>query len=89
MAGIDYSNTITALVTSAIELSDTQRAILTSRLSDKLLRPVMLNLTVDPAVLGGLRIYVDGLHIDNTIKKQIDNMKAGIKERLVNGFTSH
>lgn len=76
--GMRAAEPVVAAVTSALMLSDGQRMKLESVLTEKLGAPVVLALTVDPNMIGGLSVYVGGRLIDNTVKKQLQEMKTGI-----------
>lgn len=73
---------VVAVVTSAVALNEEQRLKLSGVLSKKQRRPVELTLKTDEAVIGGLSIYVNGLLIDNTVKKQLQEMKTSITRSL-------
>jgi len=49
-------------------------------LSKKLNKRVEVSLKVDPSVIGGFFVHVDGYFIDRTIKKHLHDMKATIKK---------
>ena len=73
-----YKNQATAYVTSAVLLNEKQLASLTSMLSKKTGKQVEVITRVDPSLIGGLYIYVDGYLIDQTIKKQLKEMKNNL-----------
>ena len=83
MARVNDSDMITALVTSAQELSETQHSQLSDLLARKTHRQVNISLTIDPSVLGGLCIYMNGYLFDHTIKKQLSDIKACIKGSII------
>jgi len=66
----------TAIVISADELGPGQTKALQSMLSKKLSKQVALDLRVDPSLVGGLYIQVDGHFIDCTIKKRLRELAA-------------
>ncbi|MCL2368736.1 MAG: ATP synthase F1 subunit delta [Oscillospiraceae bacterium] len=68
-----------AHVCSATALRDSQVLALQSVLSNKLGKQVSLSLEVDPALIGGISIYVDGHLIDRSVRKQIYDMRNRIK----------
>jgi len=68
-----------AHVTSASELSGQQVLELKKILSDKLDKRVDVFVKVDPSVIGGPFINVDGYYIDRTIKTKLHDMAASMK----------
>jgi len=75
-----YQRKARAKVISATELSDEQISSLTAMLSRKLDKTVEVTPTVDPTVIGGIYIYVDGFFIDRTVKTLLRDMKSSIIE---------
>jgi len=75
-----YQRKARAKVISATALSDEQIASLTAMLSKKLDKTVEITASVDPSVIGGIYIYVDGFFIDRTVKTQLRDMKSSIIE---------
>ena len=73
-----YKNQTTAYITSAVPLDDNQKKALTAMLSKKTKKQVEIVTKVDPGLIGGLYIYVDGYLIDQTIKRQLREMKINI-----------
>ena len=69
----------TAEVTSAHPLSDDQVAALRSRLKDRVGRDVSVDLTVDPAILGGLVVKVGSQMIDGSIRTKLNNLASAMK----------
>lgn len=61
-----------ATVTSAVPLSDPQKARLGAALAALLGRPVHLNLDVDPEVLGGISVRVGDEIIDGSVTSRLD-----------------
>ena len=71
--------TTAAQVVSAVKLSDAQLLKLKDSLSKNLNKQVDISNIVDPALIGGLYIQVDGCVIDRSIKKQIQDIKKSVK----------
>ena len=69
-----------ATVISATELRDGQKAALKAELSKKLNKHVDITARVDPSVIGGFYIQVDGYFIDRTTKKRLRDMKVLLKK---------
>ena len=70
----------TAAVASAEPLSDTQVEALKSALREKLGREVSLDLSVDPALIGGLVVKVGSRMIDTSLKTKLNQLKIAMKE---------
>lgn len=69
---------LTALVTSAIVLDEAQRERLRAALAKTYGQGVRLNTVVDPRVLGGIRVEIDGEVVDGTILRRLDGARRGI-----------
>ena len=74
-----YQKKAAASVLSASELSARQVAALKEVLTKKLEKHVDVNVKVDPSLIGGPYINVDGYFIDRTIKKKLHDMAADMK----------
>ena len=70
---------VTADVTSAQALSDTQLANLTSTLNAAFGGKVGIHVTVDPSLLGGLVVKVGSRMVDSSVKSKLDNLKLAMK----------
>jgi len=68
-----------AEVTSAAEMSDEQQATLRSLLSRKHGKEVDLDVKVDRSLIGGLRIRLDGLLFDTSIRKKLNEITGSVK----------
>ncbi|ANH40325.1 ATP synthase subunit delta [Nocardioides dokdonensis FR1436] len=64
-----------ATVRAARELSADERARLADALSRQYGRPVHLNLVVDPAVIGGIRVEIGDDVIDGTVSSRLDDAR--------------
>lgn len=69
----------TAEVTSAHPLSDMQVADLKARLKSQLGREVSVDLSVDPAILGGLIVKVGSRQIDGSIRTKLNTLATAMK----------
>ena len=69
----------TAEVTSARPLDDDQLAALKARLRTRLGRDVSVDLSVDPAILGGLVVKVGSQMIDGSIRTKLNNLAQMMK----------
>jgi ATP synthase F1 delta subunit len=75
----DYKSRTTAHVTSAVALTEAQLAALKTTLSAKLNKQVDIAAKVDPGLIGGFTVFVDGYLIDRTIKKQFNDLRKTLK----------
>ncbi len=73
---------VEASVTSAVALTEEQRAALRVRLSKLSGKQVSLNETVDPAVIGGVRVEMDGRRYDNTIQDRLGRLRVSLTRGL-------
>ncbi|WP_353217126.1 F0F1 ATP synthase subunit delta [Sandarakinorhabdus sp.] len=70
---------VTATVTAAHVLTDAQQAALAAKLKAGIGRDVALNVTVDPAILGGLVVRVGSRMIDSSLKTRLDMLGQALK----------
>jgi len=70
----------TAKVSFATALDEKQLAEMKEILSDKLGKTVEIDLKVDPSIIGGPYIYVDGYYIDWTVKARLRDLTVHMKE---------
>lgn len=69
----------TAEVTSAHPLADDQIAALKAKLKSQLGRDVAIDLTVDPAILGGLIVKVGSRQVDGSIRTKLNTLATAMK----------
>ncbi|MEO9900219.1 F0F1 ATP synthase subunit delta [Nisaea sp.] len=70
---------VTADVTSAIELSEAQLADISDALKKAVGQKVSVNLSVDPALIGGLIVRVGSRMIDNSIRSKLQRLQLAMK----------
>lgn len=70
----------TAEVTSAHALTSEQERELKSSLKAVTGKDVALNVTVDPAILGGLVVKVGSRQIDTSLRTKLSSLKLALKE---------
>lgn len=70
---------LTALVTSAHPLSADQQAALAARLKAGMKRDVALEITVDPAILGGLVVRIGSRMIDSSLKTRLESLGQALQ----------
>lgn len=71
---------ITADVTAAQPLSDTQRKALAAKLKESLGRDVNLDVSVDKDIIGGLVVRVGSKMIDSSIRSRLARLQNAMKE---------
>lgn len=72
-----------AKVSSAVPLSDAQRETLRLRLEQKTGGRVELDCRVDPALIGGLRVEMNGLRFEGTVRARLDEMKEILADTVL------
>lgn len=70
---------ISARVTAARALTATQQKALAAKLKAGLGRDVALDITIDPAILGGLIVRVGSRMIDSSLKTRLDSLGQALK----------
>ena len=75
-----HNKKTTAVVLSPSKLEQKQIDELKSVLSKKLEKTVEIEVDVDESLIGGPFIRVDGYYIDQSVKKRLRDMAAGMKE---------
>ena len=70
---------ISARVTAAHPLSAAQQKALSAKLKAGLGRDVALDITIDPAILGGLIVRVGSRMIDSSLKTRLDSLGQALK----------
>ncbi|QKE84095.1 F0F1 ATP synthase subunit delta [Arthrobacter sp. NEB 688] len=69
---------LTALVTSAVALSEQQQARLRSALEKHYGKPVTLQVVHEPAVMGGIRVQVGDEVVDGTVLRRLDEARRHV-----------
>jgi F-type H+-transporting ATPase subunit delta len=70
---------VTAEVTSAVTLSDSQVSAITAALKQTVGRTVALTSKIDPSILGGLIVRVGSRMVDSSIKSKLQRLKLAMK----------
>ena len=71
---------VSALVTSASELSDKHKKALAKTLKSTIGQDVKIETQVDPELLGGLIVKVGSKMIDNSLRTKLNNLRSAMKE---------
>mgnify|MGYP002622302229 FL=1 len=64
-----------ALVSSAVELTPEEKEALRVRLEKQFSRKMILRCTVDPALLGGVRVETEGRVLDGSVRARLQKIK--------------
>ena len=75
----NHRGEVTAEVTSAHPLDDDQIAQLKTQLKGRLGRDVSVDLSVDPAILGGLVVRIGSQMIDSSIRTRLNSLAHAMK----------
>jgi F-type H+-transporting ATPase subunit delta len=67
-----------ARAVTAVELTDADRQALTRRLSESMGRQVMLETSVDPAILGGVIVQVGDRLLDGSTKAKLEALRGSL-----------
>ncbi len=78
----DEFNIVEANVISAVPLSEEERAALTKKLEEISGRTVCLISAVDPSVIGGIRVEMEGKRYDNTIQNRLGRLRFNLTHGL-------
>ncbi|HET7409955.1 MAG TPA: F0F1 ATP synthase subunit delta [Paracoccaceae bacterium] len=76
----EHRGEVTAEVTAAHPLSETQRNALAGKLKDSLGRDVKLNVSIDKDIIGGLVVRVGSRMIDSSIRSRLARLQNAMKE---------
>lgn len=69
-----------AVVTSVVELTDDEKTKLCAKLEHINHNKVIIEYRIDPSLLGGLTVEMDGLILDGSLKRRLHNMKEVMDE---------
>ena len=68
---------------TAVPLTDSHRAALTAKLSANLGKTVVLSNTVDPSILGGVKLRYAGVQLDGSIKTRLDKFEEALTNTVI------
>ena len=71
------NNIATAVVYAAVALDDAQKAALQSKITGKTIR---MEVKIDPSVIAGLRVEVDGELLDGTVQGRMSGISRKLEE---------
>lgn len=76
----EHKGIVTANVVSAKALSEKQLAEIKQKLESGMNKQVIIESSVDPSLIGGVKITVCGKLIDNTVRRHLDELKTKLNE---------
>ena len=69
-----------AFVTSAVELSEEQKAKLRNALIKRTGNKVYMHYKIDPKIMGGLIVEIDGIRYDGSLKHRFKEIKEVMEQ---------
>lgn len=72
---LDFTGTVRARVTSAVELTDSEKIKVQEKLYTLTGQSAMIRYTVDPKILGGIIIETDDRIIDGSVRRRLKELK--------------
>lgn len=67
-------------ITTAVPISDANREAIMAKLGTLTGKTVMLESKVDPAVIGGVRVRVQDVLFDGTVRQRLDQLRADLAQ---------
>jgi F-type H+-transporting ATPase subunit delta len=64
------------MVVSAVPLDTSEKVLLTSRLHELTGKTILIDTQVDPSILGGVVVYLDGKVIDGSVRTELEELKG-------------
>lgn len=77
---LDFSNTVRARVTSAVELSESEKIKVADKLYQLTGQTAMIRYETDPSIIGGLIIETDEQIIDGSLRRRLKEIKEVINK---------
>lgn len=74
----DYKRFTYAVITSAVELTDEEKAKLVAKLESVTGKTVRPKYKIDPALMGGITVTADGMFFDGSVRKNLKNLEKEI-----------
>ena len=70
-----YRGESVARVTSAVPLKEAEAVVIRAELEKRFARKIVLSCEVDPALIGGVRVEVEGRVIDGSVRNKLEQIK--------------
>ncbi len=68
---------------TAIPLSEKQAKAIKDKLTYSLRKTVVLNNTVDPSILGGVKLRYSGVQLDGSVRTRLDKFEDALKNTVI------
>ncbi len=68
---------------TAIPMSEGQAAAIKAKLTRSLGKTIVLNCTVDPSILGGVKLRYDDVQLDGSVKTRLDKFEDALKNTVI------
>lgn len=68
---------------SAVKMTDAQLLALRERLEAETGKSVIITNTVDPAILGGMKLRYMGIQLDGSLKTRLDSLEKNLRNILI------
>ena len=68
---------------TAVALTADQSALLTKKVSALTGKTVIINNSVEPAILGGMKLRYGGTQLDGSIKTRLDKFEAALRDTVI------
>ena len=68
---------------SAVKMTDAQLRALRERLEAETGKSVIITNTVDPAILGGMKLRYMGIQLDGSLKTRLDSLEKKLRNILI------
>lgn len=73
---LEDHNTVRGRVSSAVPLTETQLTALAARMGETLGKHVLLEGTVSPSLIGGIRVEIDGRVWDGSLRGRLEELSG-------------
>lgn len=81
---LEKNNISVVSVRSAVALTDAQKEALAANLSKKTGKNIELDCSVDPSLIGGISVYVDGKLYDGSVSAHIEKIRRALYDISIN-----
>ena len=68
---------------TAVPMTEAQCDAMREKLSAKLSRTIILTNTVDPSILGGVKLRYSGLQLDGSVKTRLDSFEESLRATVI------